>query len=714
MVSRVATKVGAVANTYQVITKLAAGGMAEIFLARGITSTGVERYCVLKRMLPERTGDPRFVQMFVDEARLALLLQHPNIAAGYDIGTLDDLYFYTMEYVHGATVRSLLQRARELDLPVPLACVLTIIAGAAAGLHHAHERLANDGRPLGIVHRDVSHSNLMVSYEGSVKLIDFGVAKASDRSVQTVSGTVKGKITYLSPEQCRGERVDRRSDLFSLGIVMWEMLTRARLYRRSTVFESMTAIVYDEPPPPSSRRDDIPREVDAIVLRLLAKSVANRFQTAAEVIEAIENASLTSRIMLSAAAVGRLVHDLFGPRIEPWRELEHDRTSAASITVLARPMMPQIAASGIAAEDREPGADVAPSESESVTASTRAYVPAPPDAVARPGGAAAPGAGVVTLSVEVSGSGSCLPPDLAAEPSLPSRPSPDVSGPVAAFEPPASICEPQSSPVAASRNAGAWPAYHEGLDAGPAAAAALPPSFTAERHEALAAAWPPAVAPSRIDGPATLGAATKHVAARAARPVIVATGIVILVGVIALVQRSGRSRIPAAPEPHEAQEPAVEAARPAPHAEPARAIGPASHDGEPPSRLPRAAAADQGVVVAAPPARDRGAASPAVRPRGTLQPPASRERRRGQETIDVEIDSEPAGAQVVLEGRVLGTTPFVRTLPRRDHGFRLEIRRAGYVSQKVVVGSSRPISVALVRDRSPSSPADRDRIVNPF
>src|ERR1044071_8374826 len=316
-VSKVAARVGAPANSYRVVVKLAVGGMAEIFLVRGATVTGVERYCVLKRILPEHAGNASFVQMFLDEARLATQLQHPNIASVYDIGMLEDLYFYTMEYIHGETVRSLVERAQNQHRPLPLACVSTIIAGAAAGLHHAHVRNANDGRPLGIVHRDVSPSNLMVSYEGNVKLVDFGVAKVSDRAIETRPGTVKGKIYYLSPEQCRGERVDRRSDLFSLGIVMWEMLTGTRLSRRATDLDSMAAIVDEAPSPPCSLRLDTPRAVDAIVLRLLAKSVADRFQTAAEVVEAIEQASIRGGTILSTAAVGRLIQDLFGPRAEP-------------------------------------------------------------------------------------------------------------------------------------------------------------------------------------------------------------------------------------------------------------------------------------------------------------------------------------------------------------------------------------------------------------
>lgn len=337
IVSKVAARTGANGKRYQILMKLAVGGMAEIFLVRSATVTGVERYCALKRILPRNSSNAQFVEMFLNEARLATQLQHPNIASVYDIGMLEDSYFYTMEYVHGQTVRELARRAQELNRPLPLACVLTIIAGAAAGLHHAHERNANDGRPLGIVHRDVSPSNLMVSYEGNVKLVDFGIAKAADLAVETRSGVVKGKVSYLSPEQCRCERVDRRSDLFSLGIVAWEMLTGQRLYQRTTEYESMAAIIYEAPPPPGTLRSEVPSEVDDIVMRLLARSVTARFQTAAEVIEAIENASIRAGTMLSTAAVSRLMHDLFGPRAEPWLDLERARFSSDTASPVNRP-----------------------------------------------------------------------------------------------------------------------------------------------------------------------------------------------------------------------------------------------------------------------------------------------------------------------------------------------------------------------------------------
>jgi serine/threonine protein kinase len=332
-----AAEVGSTANRYQILGKLAVGGMAEIFLARGEGVAGVERHCVLKRILRDRAGDAQFIRMFLDEARLAAQLQHPNIASTYDVGMLGGAYFFTMEYVHGETVWSILQRAAELARPLPLGGVLTVIAGVAAGLAHAHERRSPDGRPLGIVHRDLSPSNVMVSFEGIVKIVDFGVAKAANRAVETHAGAVRGTISYLSPEQCRGERVDRRSDLFSLGTVMWEMLTGERLYGRASDFENMTAIVHEPAPPPSSRRPGLPGAVDGIVLRLLAKPAEQRYQTAGEVVLALEDVAMRSGTMLSTPAVSRLVHELFGSRAEPWLLLDGP-APRESVTVMSQPV----------------------------------------------------------------------------------------------------------------------------------------------------------------------------------------------------------------------------------------------------------------------------------------------------------------------------------------------------------------------------------------
>jgi serine/threonine protein kinase len=307
--------------------------MAEIFLARAATAAGVARFVVLKRVLQEKASDLQFLRMFLDEARLAAQLQHPNIAQVYDVGRLGDSYFFTMEYVHGVTLRELMQELR--GQPMPTGAVLAIAAGAAAGLHHAHERIGVDGQPLGIVHRDISPSNLMVSFEGHVKVVDFGIAKATTRSQETHSGTVRGKISYLSPEQAVGGAIDRRSDVFSLGIVMWEMLTGLRLYKRDSDYASMAAVV-EEPVP--ALPADAPPALVLLVMRALAKRPEERFQTAQQMLEAIENVAANINSPLSSAALSRFVLSLFGQRPEPWAGLMQQPGARNIVTVNAEPL----------------------------------------------------------------------------------------------------------------------------------------------------------------------------------------------------------------------------------------------------------------------------------------------------------------------------------------------------------------------------------------
>jgi serine/threonine protein kinase len=307
--------------------------MAELYLARSVGIAGFERHVVLKRIMAEHARNHRFVTMFLDEARLAAQLHHPNIAQVYDIGRVGESYFFTMEYVHGENVRDLLQRVAALKRQIPIEVTLTIIAGAAAGLHYAHDKRGLDRAPLGIVHRDISPSNLMVAYQGVVKLVDFGIAKASHRMTETRSGAVKGKVAYMSPEQCTGHPLDRRSDLFSLGIVLYEMVTMTRLYKYGTDFETMTHIVNHPPPPPSSRRPDVPRELEQIILKALAKRADDRYQSAGELLEAIEQFASRARLALSPMGLARYVRELFGERPEPWYELEAAGEHTGIVTI---------------------------------------------------------------------------------------------------------------------------------------------------------------------------------------------------------------------------------------------------------------------------------------------------------------------------------------------------------------------------------------------
>jgi eukaryotic-like serine/threonine-protein kinase len=319
---------GSGASSYEILAKLAEGGMAEIFIARNATGAGVERICVLKRLLPHLAGNTNLAEMFIREARLAAQLQHPNVAQVYDVGMLGSSYFFTMEYVHGETVRDLMLLARGMRQRIPFGTVLSIAAGAAAGLHHAHERRGIDGTRLGIVHCDLSPANVLVSREGIVKLVDFG-------------GTIRKGSSYLSPEQCHGAYpVDRRSDLFSLGVMLWELLTLQGLYRRNSDAENMAAIQSEITLPPSQFRKDVPPELDQLVMRLLAKIPEDRFATAAQLLEAIEGLALRLGTPLSVAGLARTMHDWFGERAEPWLEAtsggKHKRLVVSSEPVPAK------------------------------------------------------------------------------------------------------------------------------------------------------------------------------------------------------------------------------------------------------------------------------------------------------------------------------------------------------------------------------------------
>ena len=324
---------GTSSNRYLILGRLAGGGMADIFLARSSSDAGVDRYVVLKRVLAERSKDPHFATMFLDEARLASQLQHPNIAQVHDIGKLGGSYFYTMEYVHGEDLRHVLMRLFALRRQFPIPLALHIAIGALSGLHHAHTRTTRDGKPLGVVHRDVSPSNVMVSYEGIIKMLDFGVAKATQHSAESRSGTIKGKIAYLSPEQCQGTAIDRRSDIYSLGIVMHEMLVGRRLYKRDTDFAMMMAIVQEQVAPPSAQRPDVSPELDQLVLTALEKDPNKRFATAADMIEAIESIAAREHHVMSGTALGKFMRDLFGDRPEPWLEIQAREEDTKAITV---------------------------------------------------------------------------------------------------------------------------------------------------------------------------------------------------------------------------------------------------------------------------------------------------------------------------------------------------------------------------------------------
>jgi len=302
---------------FEIVRHLAMGGMAEVLLGRGADLSGNLQYVVIKRIRPEQRTDPQFVQMFLDEAKIASLLEHPNVVRVVDIADRNDCFF-AMEYVHGEDLRRVLGEVYRRRDQLPIALITNLVAGAAAGLHHAHERTAPDGTPLGIVHRDVSPANILVGYDGVVKVTDFGIAKAALRTVETRSGTLKGKVSYMSPEQVTGKPVDRRSDVFALGIVLYEVATARRLFKGDNDYLTMNAIVQGLIPRPSDLRPDLPRILEDIIMTALAGSPKDRFQSCEEMRAELE--SFTSRLgmKLSPNTVADYMHKLFGHRAEPW------------------------------------------------------------------------------------------------------------------------------------------------------------------------------------------------------------------------------------------------------------------------------------------------------------------------------------------------------------------------------------------------------------
>lgn len=304
---------------YELLKKLATGGMGQVFLARQKGPVGFQKLLVVKRVLPHLSEEEEFIKMFFDEARIAALLNHQNIAQLYDLGEVDGVYFIAMEYVHGESLRQLASHAQTHRGGLPLGLKLRIIADAAAGLDYAHTAKSPSGRKLGLIHRDVSPQNVLVGFNGSVKLIDFGVAKAANKVSTTIAGAIKGKYPYMSPEQARGEELDRRSDVFGLGIVLYELLTHARLFKRDTDTATLKAVVGAKVAPPSAVVDGLPRALDPIVLKALARKRDERYQSAAEFQLAIEDFLAQERLSATTAHLANYMKELYSEQLEDER-----------------------------------------------------------------------------------------------------------------------------------------------------------------------------------------------------------------------------------------------------------------------------------------------------------------------------------------------------------------------------------------------------------
>ena len=333
---------------YKVLGYLADGGMAEIFLG-----SDAGRPVVIKRILPHLARQQNFVSMFIDEARIGSMVHHHNVVETRELGQVGNDLFMVMEYLAGESVSGVLRRTTVRDARLPFVLGAYVVAEACAGLHAAHELCDQDGTPYGLVHRDVSPSNLFITYDGDVKVLDFGVATAAHRLTRTATGQVKGKFSYMSPEQCLGEQLDRRTDIFALGVVLYELTTQHRLFKRSNELMVLRAVTQEAVPLPSRRIAGYPPVLERIVMRALERDRDRRHATAME----LRNELLAVMKTLGfdddpRRALGDLMAELFPERIMEKRDLvRHVRAGTELPVIPAAEVdenveMPQVEARG--------------------------------------------------------------------------------------------------------------------------------------------------------------------------------------------------------------------------------------------------------------------------------------------------------------------------------------------------------------------------------
>ncbi len=315
----------ATAGGYQIVRKLATGGMAELWLARTTGPDPVE--VAIKRILPQHASDREFVQMFLDEARIAASLRHPNVVRMHEVGSDAGTYFIVMEYLDGENVRSVVRQLRSLGRPMLLEHAVAIVLGTAAGLHYAHEHVGTDGRPLRIVHRDVSPQNILVTRDGAVKLVDFGIAKAAHRVTETRAGTMKGKVPYMSPEQCNGEALDRRSDVWALGAVLYELTVGRRMIRRAPDYLMMKQITEEPVTPPSALLPMYPRDLEAVLLKALSPRRGQRYQTMADFAAEVRHFAEEHRLDLRPTSLASMMREAFGGGPTALPDFEDERAT---------------------------------------------------------------------------------------------------------------------------------------------------------------------------------------------------------------------------------------------------------------------------------------------------------------------------------------------------------------------------------------------------
>ena len=295
---------------YQLLDKIASGGMAELFRAKLTGVQGFEKLIAVKKILPNLSREANLVKAFIDEAKLAALLHHENIIQIYDFGSMDDQYFIAMEYLFGKDLRTITRTAGSKELALGMENILYIVSRICAGLDYSHHLRDLQGKPLNIIHRDINPQNILITYEGQVKIIDFGIAKAASHNTQTRENLIKGKLAYMSPEQANGQKIDHRSDIFSTGIILYELLAARRMFSGETmhVLSLVREAQYD---PPEEVIPDLPSKLNAILSRALAKDPDERYQSAGEMLADIEEFMFERSLRPNTRSFAGYIKELF-------------------------------------------------------------------------------------------------------------------------------------------------------------------------------------------------------------------------------------------------------------------------------------------------------------------------------------------------------------------------------------------------------------------
>jgi len=317
---------------YLLIDKIAKGGMAEVFLAKQTGSKGFERILAIKRILPQFTENAEFVSMFINEAKVAAQLSHPNIVQVFDFGQVEESYYIGMEYVMGRDLRTIMERSQKSNRPLPVDQILFIISRVCSGLEHAHKKKDLHGNELNLVHRDISPQNILISYDGEIKLVDFGIAKAALQENETRTGILKGKLAYMSPEQAWGKVIDHRSDLFSLGIVLYECATGKRLFKGDSEINTLERVREAKFDPPRQLNGAISEQVEAAVAKSLAKEVQDRYASAAQMQSELERC-MSKPLSEIQSELAQNIHALFKEEIDK----DQGRMKRAALATLDSP-----------------------------------------------------------------------------------------------------------------------------------------------------------------------------------------------------------------------------------------------------------------------------------------------------------------------------------------------------------------------------------------